>query len=126
MRSGGSNISGYNERYDANANANIEVMLWPVAARDVASRIKVWVKTLVGRARQVRTVNGLNRYLFRNDHISKRPYHVLLLVHLPSSNCQSATSQVFPRRCEQPRRDSRSGIRNLHKRGSANQVYYNI
>lgn len=71
MRRGGKRRSGYSERYDATARASMKVIFCPVAARDVARRINVCVKTLVGLARQVRTVKGLKRYLFGKQSVSR-------------------------------------------------------
>ena len=60
---GGSRRIGCNERYVAKASIDSAVAYFPCTAFAIESRIVKLAKLLVGRARQVKRVNGLNRYL---------------------------------------------------------------
>jgi len=64
---GGSNSVGYRERYDARPNDSTELTGLLVTAFETASSIAQFVKTLVGRPRQVAMVKGLKRYLLAHQ-----------------------------------------------------------
>lgn len=65
--SGGSKRAGCNERHEARPNASIELIGFPLTALEIAKSIAQFVKTLVGRPRQLAMVKGLKRYLLTHQ-----------------------------------------------------------
>jgi hypothetical protein len=90
-----------------------------VAALAVAKIMKVFVRTLVGRAMHVAIVNGLNKYL---DGVSLHRSSDFQRSVLRCCYCCAAISKFLSGRCKEARAHGNTCLRNLCERMGAQQV----